>query len=387
MNIVPWSSAEEWLHVYHCLRDNQLDEALVLISGWKRRMGSDTPTGVLATHAVLVGLESIREKGESPETIFCASGALTQAIGLMVERLRVDKDDPRNVKPMHITAREIGIPDWVINLRHRLAHGPGEQNMTGLNEALKIVLKALIYNENNYWHHQYVLYKEDIEFSNRSLSKREISALKTAVLNIHNKDTLDEVKDICAEQIYRDYFCRLLLDQMLNHNLDTECVRAIRDLELIPQITDSLSRLYKLNYEADMEIISTSDILKWMEVLIKMDRLSEGNLCGILGNIGIVPRPETRMILSMMKSCIQKWPDSTLIDTKINQVYKLLNLYDGKLKPEVNENDQAQNECEPEVNEKVIWRMSNENWNHVPAGLRPGYTCSDLSRDIIKMKS
>ena len=45
------------------------------------------------------------------------------------------------------------------------------------------------------------------------------------------------------------YFRRLLLDQMLNHNLDFECARAIRDLELIPQITDSLSRLYKLNYE------------------------------------------------------------------------------------------------------------------------------------------
>ena len=64
------------------------DEALVLISGWKRRMGSDSPTGVLATHAILVGLEAIREKGESPETIFCAAGCLTQAIGLMVERLR-----------------------------------------------------------------------------------------------------------------------------------------------------------------------------------------------------------------------------------------------------------------------------------------------------------
>ena len=88
MNIVPWSSPEEWLHVYHCLRDNQLDDALVLISGWKRRMGSDSPTGVLATHAILVGLEAIREKGESPETIFCAAGCLTQAIGLMVERLR-----------------------------------------------------------------------------------------------------------------------------------------------------------------------------------------------------------------------------------------------------------------------------------------------------------
>ena len=80
---------------------------------------------------------------------------------------RVDKDDPRNVKPMHITAREIGIPDWVINLRHRLAHGPGEQNMNGLHEALKIVLKALIYNEKNYWNDQYILYQEEIEFSNR----------------------------------------------------------------------------------------------------------------------------------------------------------------------------------------------------------------------------
>ena len=86
-----------------------------------------------------------------------------------------------------------------------------------------------------------------------------------------------------------------------------------------------------------------------------------------------------------MKSCIQRWPDATVIDTKINQVYKLLNLYDGKVQaeeqPEVDEK-------KPEVNKNVgIWRMSNENWSHVPAGLRPGYTCTDLSRDIIKMKS
>ena len=50
---------------------------------------------------------------------------------------------------------------------------------------------------------------------NLSLSKREISALKTAVLNIHKKDTLDEVKDICAEQIYRDYFCLGLFTQKI----------------------------------------------------------------------------------------------------------------------------------------------------------------------------
>ena len=90
----------------------------------------------------------------------------------------------------------------------------------------------------------------------------------------------------------------------------------------------------------------------------------------------------------MMKSCIQKWPDSTLIDTKINQVYKLLNLYDGKIQPEVDSGKLEVGVGAPEVKNNVgIWRMSNENWSHVPAGLRPGYTCTDLSRDIIKMKS
>ena len=72
-----------------------------------------------------------------------------------------------------------------------------------------------------------------------------------------------------------------------------------------------------------------------------------------------------------------------MIDTKINQVYKLLNLYDGKMEPEVHP---EVDDRKPEVN-VGIWRISNENWSHVPAGLRPGYTCTDLSRDIIKMKS
>merc|ERR1712226_1381838 len=96
--------------------------------------------------------------------------------------------------------------------------------MTGLHEALKIVLKALIYNEKNYWNDQYILYQEEIEFSNRSLSKREISALKTAVLNIHKKDTLDEIKDICAEQIYRDYFC---LGLFTPTNLNGLCIQGV----------------------------------------------------------------------------------------------------------------------------------------------------------------
>ena len=84
-----------------------------------------------------------------------------------------------------------------------------------------------------------------------------------------------------------------------------------------------------------------------------------GNLSSIIGNISIVPRPETRMILSMMKSCIQKWPDSTLIDTKINQVYKLLNLYDGKIQPEV---DNAKPEVGARVSAKRTAQTGSKIW-------------------------
>ena len=79
MNIVPWSSAQEWLHVYASLKDNEHKTALDIIEGWRRRMGTQTPTGVLATHAVLVGLNAIQERGDSPDVVFCAAGAVTQS--------------------------------------------------------------------------------------------------------------------------------------------------------------------------------------------------------------------------------------------------------------------------------------------------------------------
>ena len=81
-------------------------------------MGTDLPVAIVATLAALTGLEEIRLNRDKQGTMFCASGALVQAVGVITERYR-----EANL-PIHILAAEIGIPDWVTNLRHQIAHGP-----------------------------------------------------------------------------------------------------------------------------------------------------------------------------------------------------------------------------------------------------------------------
>ena len=81
MSLVAWSSPEEWLHVYGCLKSDPA-RALIFLENWKLRMGNETPVGVLTTITVLVALEEIRnsERRNDMKVILLASGALTQVI-------------------------------------------------------------------------------------------------------------------------------------------------------------------------------------------------------------------------------------------------------------------------------------------------------------------
>jgi len=90
-------------------------------------MGTDLPVAIVATLAALTGLEEIRLNRDKQGTMICASGALVQAVGMITERYR-----EANL-PIHILAAEIGIPDWVTNLRHQIAHGPCQVKMDRVN--------------------------------------------------------------------------------------------------------------------------------------------------------------------------------------------------------------------------------------------------------------
>ena len=101
-----------------CVVKTDRSTVLSRLQLWEHRMGTELPVAIVATLAALTGLEEIRLNRDKQGTMFCASGALVQAVGVITERYR-----EANL-PIHILAAEIGIPDWVTNLRHQIAHGP-----------------------------------------------------------------------------------------------------------------------------------------------------------------------------------------------------------------------------------------------------------------------
>ncbi|CAG5079762.1 Oidioi.mRNA.OKI2018_I69.PAR.g9358.t1.cds [Oikopleura dioica] len=199
---VAWCSKAEWLDVYSNL---QRDRSAVLrrLQLWEQRIGADLPVAIVATIAALTGLEEIRNNRDNQGTMFCASGALVQAVGVITERYR-----EANL-PIHVLAAEIGIPDWVTNLRHQIAHGPCQSSIETLEDALEAVYEALTTDAKSYW----VLQKEDYDKQKseikKRLSKDEEKALKFLARRIVEVDQeglnslFNEAAEIVAEEKYR----------------------------------------------------------------------------------------------------------------------------------------------------------------------------------------
>ena len=254
MSIVGWCSIDEWFTVHSNLLEKR-KEALDKMIIWRRRMGKDTPVGILATIATLTAIYEIENNHNKPEQnqfalIYCASGALMQGLGLMIERFRTEN------QPMHMVGRDLGLPDWVINLRHSLAHGPGETTLQSLTDALYIVLDSLVKNPNCYWVQQYDIYDKERNLKSRELSKEEKCALKNLVYRISNDPQSGKVKDefidICSEVVYRKYMIQLLLEHLLeitDTNIMEHWAKILEDLDLVVEFAHQFSEFYKVYCE------------------------------------------------------------------------------------------------------------------------------------------
>ena len=178
----------------------------------------------------------------------------TQSLGLLIERFRSDN------QPMHLVGRSLSIPDWVVNLRHGLAHGTGETNIDQLHIALNVVFDSLVDNPRNYWCQQAAVFTE----RTRALTKDEQNALKRLSQKLIGavdkarkfeddvEKLLDEVRFFCEEQIYQDYFVTLIVEQLMTiedtHQMD-KWIKCVDELKYTPHVCFIISQYYLCNYE------------------------------------------------------------------------------------------------------------------------------------------
>ncbi|XP_051961797.1 ribosomal biogenesis protein LAS1L-like isoform X1 [Xyrauchen texanus] len=148
-HVVAWINKAEYEHVLEHLysRDPALQKhALHRISAWKGRFGHNTPVAVEST-ADLVRCQVLDSTGqlESNDLVLLYGMALVRFVNLITER-----QQKKIAKPLRHLARNLNIPEWVVNLRHDLTH----RRLPTLKWCRKGCVFVLNWLQKEYWSRQ-----------------------------------------------------------------------------------------------------------------------------------------------------------------------------------------------------------------------------------------
>lgn len=144
---VPWFDRNEWLEVYEKIylapTISSKQEALETLLVWKTRCPS-LPAGIESTLSVLeVHIQDSINAVENDQVLRLAySSAIMRFVNHMLDA-EISKGTS-----LHQAARVLGVPDWIIDLRHDTAHNNLLPSIEILREASLISLDWL---QSNYW--------------------------------------------------------------------------------------------------------------------------------------------------------------------------------------------------------------------------------------------
>lgn len=146
-HIVPWYNSEEWHNAYSAIYSENCNkqDALNLLVLWKARCPS-LPSGIESTLSLLqVHVQDLNSNDDVAN-----DQILRLAYSSAVMRFVNHMLDSETVKgaSLYQAARNLGVPDWVIDLRHDTAHSNNLPSLTLLRNACEISLEWL---QKNYW--------------------------------------------------------------------------------------------------------------------------------------------------------------------------------------------------------------------------------------------
>lgn len=153
-NIVPWYDSEEWQRVYKDISNpsSSKEDALQLLRVWKARSPS-LPSGIESTLSLL---QVFVEDANTTQDV-TNDQLLRLAYSSSIMRFVNHMLDTETVKgtSLYQAAKRLGVPDWIVDLRHDTAHSNTLPPITLLREACST---SLLWLETNYWdkHKQYI---------------------------------------------------------------------------------------------------------------------------------------------------------------------------------------------------------------------------------------
>lgn len=148
-NIVPWYNKEEWLQLYSNIYSStslkNKEEALKLLLVWKARTPS-LPSGIESTLTLLEVYLHDSYHPQNTANDLMIRLAYSTAIMRFVNHM-LDSEAAKGTS-LYKAAKNLGVPDWIVDLRHDTAHGSSLPGIELFREATLICLDWL---KSNYW--------------------------------------------------------------------------------------------------------------------------------------------------------------------------------------------------------------------------------------------
>ncbi|XP_037971500.2 uncharacterized protein LOC105381277 [Plutella xylostella] len=246
-NVVPWFNSEEWCAVYEKLYSQpqsvtNKEFALNVLLIWKARCPS-LPSGIESTLSLLeVHVEDLKADN-GPRNHQVLRLAYSSAIMRFVNHM-LDKETAKG-SSLYQAAKNLDIPEWIIDLRHDTAHNNSLPSIELLREATDISLDWLL---KNYWHKHkqhikdYLANKEDIIIEDSKITTLMNFCLSLSICAHSQCDikSLAQIKDKdMRESIISD------VREVFGEGVDTSNVSALSVTALINMLNVNARRLLK----------------------------------------------------------------------------------------------------------------------------------------------
>ena len=171
--VVCWQYREEWLYVYRSLYSFDDPEAqrkgLDRVAAWKSRSAGKLPLAIECTANLISAQLAIENIGCDVQSRLTLAMAIVRFVNGMVDQVQKGKF-ARSVQSI---ADEIGLPDWLVDLRHEATHA-SLPSMDTLQCGLRVSLSWL---QGEYWEPQINVHDGNTEKLSQLLNEYRLIAM------------------------------------------------------------------------------------------------------------------------------------------------------------------------------------------------------------------
>ncbi|XP_060589258.1 uncharacterized protein LOC132744527 [Ruditapes philippinarum] len=261
--VFPWMNREEVRFVYEELFSTDVikqKHAIERISVWKSRSKKRLPAAVESTSSFINAHLASREVDASSFGVdFHLRNLYSMAVIRFVNHITEKGQQGAFAKPVHVVAAVLGVPEWIVELRHEATHG----SLPSLNELTAASSWALEWLKKNFWEPQ-----TSETFGIASLSSAAGDILKDSLVTYMQR----RFKEISSGEASSNKQLLVNIDHMFKQLGSNACPILIADGYLIPTVEqlDSLGYNYADLHSNGSLLLPPKVLEFWKKVILLM---------------------------------------------------------------------------------------------------------------------